>query len=102
MDAAEHAIDAGSAPCPTLPKSVGDLSERATEHGLEPKVPVLKNARQAQNAPSVFKLMWNGKLLRKCLISYSAEAIDHRPVLFVPARRAILNECPTAARRRDP
>ena len=52
--------------CPMLPKSVSDLSETATEHGLELKVTVLDSAHAAQNAPSsygVFSLLWNGRLL---------------------------------------
>jgi len=54
------------AQCPMLPKSVNDLSKMAVERGLKLKVTVLKNAREAQNAPSyygVFSLLWNGRLL---------------------------------------
>jgi hypothetical protein len=49
-----------------------DLSEMAAEHGLELKVTVLKNAREAQNAPSyygVFSLVWNGRLLADHYVS---------------------------------
>ena len=61
-----------SAQCPMLPKSVNDLSEMAAEHGLELKVTVLNNAREAQNAPSyygVFNLVWNGRLLSDHYVS---------------------------------
>jgi hypothetical protein len=61
-----------SAQCPMLPKSVNDLSEMAAEHGLELKATVLKSARQAQNAPSlygVFSLIWNGRLLADHYVS---------------------------------
>jgi hypothetical protein len=61
-----------SAQCPMLPKSVHDLSEMVAEHGLELKVTVLKNAREAQNAPSyygVFSLIWNGRLLADHYVS---------------------------------
>lgn len=56
---------ANSAQCPLQPKSVNDLSEMAAEHGLELKVTLLINAREAQNAPSccgAFSLIWNGRL----------------------------------------
>jgi len=52
--------------------SVHDLSEMAAEHGLELKVTVLENAREAQNAPSyygVFSLVWNGRLLADHYVS---------------------------------
>lgn len=58
--------------CPMLPKSVNDLSEMAAEHGLKLKVTRLKNARDAQNAPSyygVFSLIWNGRLLSDHYVS---------------------------------
>ena len=61
-----------SAQCPMLPKSANDVSEMAAEHGLEVKVTVLKNAREAQNAPShygVFSLLWNGRLLSDHYVS---------------------------------
>jgi hypothetical protein len=61
-----------SAQCPMLPKSVNDLSEMAAEHGLKMKVTVLKNAREAQNAPSyygAFSLVWNGRLLSDHYVS---------------------------------
>jgi hypothetical protein len=55
-----------------LPKSVADLSPMAAERGLELKVTVLRNAREAQNAPSyygVFNLVWNGRLLADHYVS---------------------------------
>ena len=55
-----------------LPKSATDVSEMAAAHGLKLKVTVLKNAREAQNAPSyygVFSLLWNGKLLSDHYVS---------------------------------
>jgi GNAT superfamily N-acetyltransferase len=58
--------------CPMLPKSVKGLSEVAADHGLRLKVTVLKNAREAQNAPSyygVFSLLWNGRLLSDHYVS---------------------------------
>lgn len=61
-----------SAQCPMLPKSVNDLTEMAGEHGLKMKVTVLKNAREAQDAPSyygVFSLVWNGGLLSDHYVS---------------------------------
>jgi GNAT superfamily N-acetyltransferase len=60
------------AQCPMLPKSVADVSEMAAAHGLNCKVTVLKNAREAQNAPSyygVFSLLWNGRLLSDHYVS---------------------------------
>jgi GNAT superfamily N-acetyltransferase len=60
------------AQCPMLAKSVADLSETATQHGLDLKVTVLKSAREAQNAPSyygVFSLLWNGQLLSDHYVS---------------------------------
>ena len=61
-----------SAQCPMLPKSVNDLSEMAAEYGLNLKITVLNNAREAQNAPSyygVFNLVWNGRLLSDHYVS---------------------------------
>ncbi len=61
-----------SAQCPMLPKSVNDLSEMATEHGLKLKVTMLNSAREAQDAPSyygVFNLLWNGRLLADHYVS---------------------------------
>lgn len=61
-----------AAQCPMLPKSVHDLSEMAADHGLQLKVTVLNNAREAQNAPSyygVFNLVWNGRLLSDHYVS---------------------------------
>lgn len=58
--------------CPMLVKSVNDLSEMASEHGLEVKITVLDSAREAQNAPSycgVFNLLWNGRLLADHYVS---------------------------------
>lgn len=60
------------AQCPILPKSAADLSEMAAAHGLKFKVTVLKNAREAQNAPSyygVFSLLWKGRLLSDHCVS---------------------------------
>lgn len=60
------------AQCPMLPKSVNDLSEMAAEYGLELKITRLKDAREAQNAPSyygVFNLLWNGRLLSDHYVS---------------------------------
>jgi hypothetical protein len=51
---------------------VNDLSEMATEHGLELNVTVLKSACEAQNAPSyygVFNLVWNSRLLSDHYVS---------------------------------
>jgi hypothetical protein len=51
---------------------VNDLSEMATEHGLELNVTVLKSAYEAQNAPSyygVFNLVWNSRLLSDHYVS---------------------------------
>ena len=61
-----------SAQCPMLPKSVNDLSELASEHGLELKVTLLNDAHEAQHAPSyygVFSLVWNGRLLSDHYVS---------------------------------
>lgn len=60
------------AQCPMLPKSAADVSEMAAAHGLKFKVTVLKNAREAQNAPSyygVFSLLWKGRLLSDHYVS---------------------------------
>lgn len=61
-----------SAQCPMLPKSLNDLATMAAEHDLQLKVTVLRNAREAQDAPSyygVFNLIWNGKLLSDHYVS---------------------------------
>ena len=61
-----------SAQCPYLPKSADDVSAMAKDHGLKVKVTVLKNARDAQNAPSyygVYGLLWNGRLLEDHYVS---------------------------------
>jgi len=58
--------------CPMLWKSVHDLSQMATEYGLNLGVTVLKSAREAQNAPSyygAFSLLWNGRLLSDHYVS---------------------------------
>jgi GNAT superfamily N-acetyltransferase len=60
------------AQCPMLSKSVIDLSQMAIEHGLKLNVTVLKNASEAQNAPSysgTFSLVWNGRLLSDHYVS---------------------------------
>jgi len=52
--------------CPWVARSIKDLGEIAKKKGLKLKVTELKNAKQAQNAPSVyaiFNLVYNGKLL---------------------------------------
>ena len=52
--------------CPWVARSIKELSETTKKKGLELKVTELKNAEQAQNAPSlyaVFNLIYNGKLL---------------------------------------
>lgn len=80
-----------SAQCPMLPKSVNDLSELAAEHGLKLKVTELKNAREAQNAPSyygVFNLLWNGRLLSDHYVSKGRFInLLHKEILKVGDRR---------------
>ena len=52
--------------CPWVARAIEDLGEIAKMKGLELKVTELKNAKQAQNAPSIyatFNLVSNGKLL---------------------------------------
>lgn len=52
--------------CPWVARSIKDLSEIAKKKELKLKVTELKNAKQAQNAPSIyatFNLVYNGKLL---------------------------------------
>jgi ribosomal protein S18 acetylase RimI-like enzyme len=52
--------------CPWVARSIKELSEIAKKKGLKLKITELKNARQAQDAPSVytaFNLIYNGKLL---------------------------------------
>ena len=52
--------------CPWVARSIKELSEIAKKKGLKLKIVELKNARQAQDAPSVyavFNLIYNGKLL---------------------------------------
>ncbi len=58
--------------CPWVARSIKELSEIAREKGLEIKLTKLKNARQAQDAPSTytaFNLIYNGKLLADHYIS---------------------------------
>lgn len=58
--------------CPMLSKSATDISEMAAEHGLKLRITVLKNAQEAQNAPSYygsFNLLWNGRLLSDHYVS---------------------------------
>ena len=58
--------------CPWVARSIKDLCEIAKKKGLKLKVTELKNAVQAQNAPSVyavFNLVYNGKLLADHYIS---------------------------------
>jgi hypothetical protein len=52
--------------CPWVARSIKELSEIASEKSLKLKLTELKNARQVQDAPSVyavFNLIYNGKLL---------------------------------------
>jgi ribosomal protein S18 acetylase RimI-like enzyme len=52
--------------CPWVGRSIKELEETAKEKGLKLKVTELKNAKQAQNAPSiyaVFNVIHDGKLL---------------------------------------
>ena len=52
--------------CPWVARSIKELSEVAKEQGLEINVTELKDAEQAQNAPSIyatFNLVYNGRLL---------------------------------------
>ena len=58
--------------CPWIARSIKDLSEIAKKKGLKLKVFELKNAKQAQSAPSVyaiFNLVYNRKLLADHYIS---------------------------------
>ena len=58
--------------CPWVVRSIKELSETTKKKGLVLKVTELKNAEQAQNAPSlyaVFNLIYNGKLLMDHYIS---------------------------------
>ena len=52
--------------CPWVARSIKELSEIAKKKGLKLKIVELENARQAQDAPSIytaFNLIYNGKLL---------------------------------------
>jgi len=52
--------------CPWVARSIEELCEIAKKKGLKLKVTQLKNAKEAQNAPSIyanFNLIYNGKLL---------------------------------------
>ena len=52
--------------CPWVARSIKELSEIAKKKGLKLKIVELKNARQVQDAPSIytaFNLIHNGKLL---------------------------------------
>ena len=52
--------------CPWVARSIKELSEIANKKGLKLKIVELENARQAQDAPSIytaFNLIYNGKLL---------------------------------------
>ncbi|MCP4728033.1 MAG: GNAT family N-acetyltransferase [bacterium] len=58
--------------CPWVSRSINDLKETAKKFGLRIKVNQLKNAEEAQNAPSVysvFNLIYDGKLLSDHYIS---------------------------------
>jgi N-acetylglutamate synthase-like GNAT family acetyltransferase len=51
--------------CPWVSRSISELSGIAKEKGLEIKVTELKNAKEAQNAPSIyatFTLIYDGKI----------------------------------------
>lgn len=52
--------------CPWVARSIKELREIAKEKSLKLNVTELKNAKEAQNAPSIyatFNLIYNGKLL---------------------------------------
>lgn len=52
--------------CPWVARSIKDLDEIAKQKGLDLKIFELKNAKQAQNAPSIyatFNLIYNGRIL---------------------------------------
>ena len=58
--------------CPWVARSINELIETAKEKGLKIKTTELKNAKEAQNAPSVysvFNLIYNGKILADHYIS---------------------------------
>ncbi len=58
--------------CPWVARSIKELDEIAKENDLDLKVTELKNAEEAQNAPSIyatFNLVYNGKLLADHYIS---------------------------------
>ena len=58
--------------CPYLPKSVHAIEAVAREHGIPVTITVLRNASEAQHAPSyygVFNLLWNGRLLSDHYVS---------------------------------
>jgi len=58
--------------CPWVSRSIKELSEIANKKGLKLKIVELENARQAQDAPSIytaFNLIYNGKLLADHYIS---------------------------------
>jgi len=59
-------------PCPPALVVPLPTLRRESGHGLDLTVTVLKNAREAQNAPSyygVFSLVWNGRLLSDHYVS---------------------------------
>ena len=52
--------------CPWVARSINELSEIAKKESLQLNLVELKNAKDAQNAPSIyasFNLIYNGKLL---------------------------------------
>ena len=58
--------------CPWVARSIKELSKIAKEKGFEVKIIEFKNAKEAQNAPSVygiFNLVFNGKLFADHYIS---------------------------------
>ena len=58
--------------CPWIARSIKELDEIAKKKGIKLKVDELKNAKDAQNTPSIyatFNLIYNGKLLADHYIS---------------------------------
>jgi ribosomal protein S18 acetylase RimI-like enzyme len=58
--------------CPWVARSIKDLAETAKKKALKVKITELKNAKEIQNAPSIygtFNLVYNGKLLADHYIS---------------------------------
>ena len=58
--------------CPWVARSLNELEEVAKENGLELNITELKNAKDAQNAPSIyatFNLIYDGKILADHYVS---------------------------------